>query len=142
MPSSPKLKTESTISCASLAISSTPLTASFLYSASFALSCCCAATGAVLRANAIATATKAITRFILVPFIAWLAQAVAKAASLRDRPHRPVIDAQLVEIRLVLGRIVVILPHFLAVLVEDCLVEMDRRRGFLGDEQDVLQGLH
>ena len=30
MPSSPKLNTESTISCASFAISSTPLTASFL----------------------------------------------------------------------------------------------------------------
>ncbi len=39
MPSSPKLKTESTISCASFAISSTPLTASFFCSASFALSC-------------------------------------------------------------------------------------------------------
>src|SRR5688500_15321884 len=38
MPSSPKLNTEWTSSCASLDISSTPLTASCLYAASFGLS--------------------------------------------------------------------------------------------------------
>jgi hypothetical protein len=49
IPSSPKLKTESTISCASFAISSTPLTASAFCAASLS----CAAIGAVANDSAV-----------------------------------------------------------------------------------------
>ena len=63
MPSSPKLKTESTISCASLAISSTARTASFFWPSSLAVGSC-AATGAIPKDNASVTITNALPRFI------------------------------------------------------------------------------
>src|SRR5262245_29184220 len=130
MPSSPKLKTESTISCASFAISSTPLTASVLYAASFALSC--AASGAVPKDSANMTSSNAIARLI---------DLVLLLRRRSRRADRRVLDAELIQVGLVLRRIVVILLHLLAVLLEDVLVEMRGRRRVLLDEGDVLHVL-
>src|SRR5688572_17879591 len=132
MPSSPKLKTESTISCASLAISSTARTASFFCASSLALSC-------ASEAPATASAITAInTRFIHAPRIGRL-KAAATSLLLRrgGRPHRRVLNAQLIEIRRELGRVVIELAHLLAVLVEDVLVEMNRGRRVRLDQRDV-----
>src|SRR5688572_14764054 len=123
MPSSPKLNTESTISWASLAISSTARTASFFCASSLALSWACDAT-----AHA-STVTAINTRFIHTPDSIRRNRGEGGLLLLllrrRRRANRRVLDTQLIEIRRELGRVVIEFAHLLAVLVEDVLVEVN-----------------
>src|SRR3954447_5556818 len=60
---------------------------------------------------------------------------------LRRFVGRRVLDAELFEIVLVLGRIVVVLPHLRPVLLHPFLVQPDRRLIFRTDERHVLRVL-
>src|SRR5262245_13526045 len=98
MPSSPKLNTESTISCASLAISSTPLTASAFCAASLS---CRADTGALAKEMASVTKPRTTKRLIIfLPSRVRQRGGLLLLLLLRRGPgaHGRILDAELIQV--------------------------------------------